>query len=177
MDSDSGLNIRMERSVLTVATVTSFLGPFMLSAVNVALPVIQNDLDANAVELSWIATSYLLATAVCLVPIGRIADIHGRRRVFILGLVVFTLSNFFTLFVHSIGLFICLRVLQGMGAAMTVTTGRKNTVRKKTLPGIFRFTRIASQSANAVCTGTTMTTNQTLLKNAFQNVALVKVST
>ena len=56
----------LERSVLMVATVTSFLGPFMLSAVNVALPVIQNDLAATAVELSWIATSYLLATAVCL---------------------------------------------------------------------------------------------------------------
>ena len=123
MDQDSGLNIRMERSVLTVATVTSFLGPFMLSAVNVALPVIQQDLAVNAVELSWIATSYLLATAVCLVPIGRIADIHGRRRVFILGLIVFTLSNFLTLFVQSIGFFICLRLLQGVGAAMTVTTG------------------------------------------------------
>jgi EmrB/QacA subfamily drug resistance transporter len=123
MDQDSGLNIRMERSVLTVATITSFLGPFMLSAVNVALPVIQKDLLANAVELSWIATSYLLATAVCLVPIGRIADIHGRRRVFILGLIVFTFSNFLTLFVQSIWFFICLRLLQGAGAAMTVTTG------------------------------------------------------
>ena len=123
MGQDSGINIRMERSVLTVATVTSFLGPFMLSAVNVALPVIQKDLATNAVELSWIATSYLLATAVCLVPIGRIADIHGRRRFFILGLIVFTASNFLTLFIRDIGPFIVLRVLQGAGAAMTVTTG------------------------------------------------------
>ena len=113
----------LERSVLMVATVTSFLGPFMLSAVNVALPVIQNDLAATAVELSWIATSYLLATAVCLVPIGRIADIHGRRRFFVLGLIVFTVSNFLTLFVRGVGPFIVLRVLQGAGAAMTVTTG------------------------------------------------------
>ena len=113
----------MERSVLTVATVTSFLGPFMLSAVNVALPAIQQDLAANAVELSWIATSYLLATAVCLVPIGRIADIHGRRRVFILGLIIFTGSNFLTLIVREVGTFIWLRMLQGVGAAMTVTTG------------------------------------------------------
>ena len=123
MDQDSGSNTRMERSVLTVATVTSFLGPFMLSAVNVALPAIQQDLAANAVELSWIATSYLLATAVCLVPIGRIADIHGRRRVFILGLIIFTGSNFLTLIVREVGTFIWLRMLQGVGAAMTVTTG------------------------------------------------------
>ncbi len=123
MNFEATDNRGIERSVLTVATVTSFLGPFMLSAVNVALPVIQKDLVANAVELSWIATSYLLATAVCLVPIGRIADIQGRRRVFILGLIVFTFSNFLTLFVQSIWFFICLRLLQGAGAAMTVTTG------------------------------------------------------
>ncbi|MEK6193748.1 MAG: MFS transporter, partial [Deltaproteobacteria bacterium] len=123
MNFEATDNRGIERSVLTVATVTSVLGPFMLSAVNVALPVIQKDLVANAVELSWIATSYLLATAVCLVPIGRIADIQGRRRVFILGLIVFTFSNFLTLFVQSIWFFICLRLLQGAGAAMTVTTG------------------------------------------------------
>jgi EmrB/QacA subfamily drug resistance transporter len=123
MNQDSGSNIGLERSVLTVATVTSFLGPFMLSAVNVALPAIQQDLAANAVELGWIATAYLLATAVCLVPMGRIADIHGHRKVFILGLVVFTISNFVTLFVSSTVLLICWRVLQGVGAAMTVTTG------------------------------------------------------
>ena len=123
MVSNAKDNHGLEQSVLMVATITSFLGPFMLSAVNVALPVIQQDLAVNAVELSWIATSYLLATAVCLVPIGRIADIHGRKQVFILGLIVFTLANFLTLFVHSIGFFICLRVLQGVGAAMTVTTG------------------------------------------------------
>jgi len=114
---------KMERSALTVATVTSFLGPFMLSAVNVALPAIQKDFKANAVELSWIATSYLLATAVCLVPIGRIADIQGRKRIFISGLILFTLSTFLTIFSGSIKSLIFLRVFQGCGAAMTVTTG------------------------------------------------------
>jgi len=123
MDMESGENRGVERSALMVATVTSFLGPFMLSAVNVALPAIQNDLAANAVELSWIATSYLLATAVFLVPIGRIADIHGRKRIFILGLIVFTLSTFIAAFVGSVKGLIFLRVFQGCGAAMTITTG------------------------------------------------------
>ncbi len=114
---------KLERSALTVATVTSFLGPFMLSAVNVALPAIGRDLKANAVALSWIATSYLLATAVCLVPIGRIADIYGRKRIFISGLMVFTLSSFLTIFAGSVNSLIFLRLFQGGGAAMTVTTG------------------------------------------------------
>ena len=62
----------VERSALTVATLTSFMGPFLISSVNVALPTIQAELGLTAVELSWIATSYLLAVAVGLVPAGKI---------------------------------------------------------------------------------------------------------
>ncbi len=123
MNMTSDENCKMERSALTVATVTSFLGPFMLSAVNVSLPAIGKDFEANAVALSWIATSYLLATAVCLVPIGRIADIYGRKRIFISGLILFTLSSFLTIFAGSVKSLIFLRLFQGCGAAMTVTTG------------------------------------------------------
>jgi len=123
MDKTSNEDRKMERSALTVTTVTSFLGPFMLSAVNVALPAIQKDFKVNAVALSWIATSYLLATAVCLVPMGRISDIHGRKRIFVSGLIIFTLSTFLTIFSGSVKSLIFLRVFQGCGAAMTVTTG------------------------------------------------------
>jgi len=123
MSKPSEENREMERAALAVATVTSFLGPFMLSAVNVALPAIQKDLAADAVALSWIATSYLLSTAVCLVPIGRLSDIHGRKRVFVLGLFIFTISNFLTIFTDSVRYLIFMRVFQGCGAAMTVTTG------------------------------------------------------
>ena len=48
----------IERSALFVATLTSFMGPFMISAVNVALPSIQKDLGLDAVQLSWVATAY-----------------------------------------------------------------------------------------------------------------------
>ena len=111
----------MERSALTVATVTSFLGPFMISAVNVALPAIQKEFSAGAVTLSWVATAYLLSTAVFLVPIGRMADIYGRRRIFVSGLALFTLATLLTVPVRSMAILIALRVLQGAGAAMTVT--------------------------------------------------------
>ncbi len=116
-------NRRQERSALTVATVTSFMGPFMISSVNIALPAIQKEFAATAVTLSWIATSYLLATAVFLVPMGRIGDIYGRKKVFAWGLCVFTLSAFLSAFVGSVRELILLRVLQGAGAAMVVTTG------------------------------------------------------
>ena len=113
----------LERSALFVATLTSFMGPFMISSVNVALPAIQADLGMSAVQLSWIATAYLLAVAIGLIPAGKAADIHGRKRVFSIGLIVYTLSATATVFVHSAAWLLALRVLQGVGASMFVTTG------------------------------------------------------
>ena len=63
-------------SVLFVAALTTFMAPFMVSAVNIALPAIQNEFSVDAVLLSWIANAYLLATGVSLVPVGKIADIY-----------------------------------------------------------------------------------------------------
>jgi len=116
-------NAALERSALIVTTLTSFMGPFMISSVNVALPAIQKDLQMDAVQLSWIATSYLLAVAVGLVPAGKIADIHGRKKVFAWGLFIYTLGSFLAAFSGSAFTLIGLRMVQGLGAAMFVTTG------------------------------------------------------
>jgi len=113
----------LQKSTLFVATVTAFMAPFMLSSVNVALPAIQNNFGVNAILLGWIANSYLLATAIFLVPIGKFADMYGRRKVFVTGIIVFTSGSFLSIFVPNIGLFICTRVIQGVGAAMFLTTG------------------------------------------------------
>jgi EmrB/QacA subfamily drug resistance transporter len=115
-------NPALERSALIVATLASFIGPFMISSVNVALPAIQADLGMDAVQLSWIATAYLLAMAVVLVPAGKFADIHGRKRVFTTGLAVYTFGSVAAAFVNSASLLIVTRVLQGIGAALFVTT-------------------------------------------------------
>ena len=116
-------NPSLERSALIVATLTSFMGPFMMSSVNVALPKIQADLNMDAVQLSWIATSYLLAIAIGLIPAGKIADISGRKKVFTWGLVIFTVTSFVTAFVSTPQMLITMRVLQGLGGSMFVTTG------------------------------------------------------
>lgn len=112
-----------EKAALFVATLTSFMGPFIISSVNVALPAIQKEFNADAVQLSWVATSLLLATAVALVPAGRIGDIHGRKRVFAWGLALFTIASGFAGFAASIELLIFARVIQGAAAAMFTTTG------------------------------------------------------
>jgi EmrB/QacA subfamily drug resistance transporter len=99
------------------------MGPFTISSVNVALPSIQAEFAANAVVLSWVATSYLLAIAVFLVPFGKIADIYGRKKIFTLGLSFYTGSSLLAIFSFSMPALIAMRVLQGIGAAMFVTTG------------------------------------------------------
>lgn len=113
----------LERSALLVATLTSFMGPFMISSVNVALPAVQKEMQMDAVQLSWIATAYLLAVAVGLVPSGKIGDIYGRKKVFATGLAIYTIGSGAAIFATSATFLIITRVLQGLGASMFVSTG------------------------------------------------------
>lgn len=95
----------------------------MISSVNVALPAIQTDLGMNAVQLSWIATAYLLAVAVILLPAGKVADIHGRKKVFTAGLVTYTLASTAAAFAPNAAWLLVFRAVQGLGAGMFITTG------------------------------------------------------
>ncbi len=113
----------LEKSALVVATLTSFIGPFTISSVNVALPAIQAEFSTDAVVLSWVAMSYLLAMAVFLVPFGKVADIYGRKKIFIRGVALYTFSSLLAVFSFSMNVLIFMRVIQGIGAAMFVTTG------------------------------------------------------
>jgi len=119
----SGSDRLLENSTLFVATLTSFIGPFMISSVNVALPAIQAEFTADAVQLSWIATANLLATAIFLVPAGKVADIYGRKKIFVSGLALYTGASGLAAMVNTIAWLIGMRVVQGVGAAMFVTTG------------------------------------------------------
>lgn len=123
MPTNSPAEESQQKSTLLVTTVTAFMAPFMLSSINVALPAIQADLGGNAVLLGWIATSYLLATAIVLVPAGKFADIHGRKKVFLSGIIIYTLGSFLAVFSPNITWFLAMRVVQGLGAAMFITTG------------------------------------------------------
>lgn len=110
------------RAVLVVSTTASFITPFMGSAVNLAMPEIGAEYGMDAVLLAWVPASYLLAAAVFLVPLGRLADIAGRKRMFILGSFVFTVATALIPLAHSSGFFIAYRVLQGLGSSMIFGT-------------------------------------------------------
>lgn len=109
---------------LLVVTATSFLGTFLISAVNIALPAISSDFAFSAVELSWIITSFLLATALFMLPAGTWGDRYGSSRLFTVGLFLFTLSSLFCWLAHGGWWLIAARFLQGVGAAFTSTTGQ-----------------------------------------------------
>lgn len=118
MDSAQG-----KRSALVVATLSAFVTPFMGSAVHIALPSIEREFGIDAIVLTWIATSYLLAAAISLVPFGRLADIHGRKKIFTYGMVIFTISSFLSAISISAPMLILFRILQGVGSSMVFATG------------------------------------------------------
>ncbi len=109
-------------TVLFVAAVASFLTPFMGSATNIALPPIGKEFRADAIVLGWIATSYLLAAGIFSVPFGRIADIRGRKKVFIVGLFIYSLGSLLSAIAPSAEFLIAFRVVQGIGGAMIFAT-------------------------------------------------------
>ena len=109
--------------ILIVAVMTSFLTPFMGSSINIALPAIGSEFSMDAISLSWVVSAYLLASAVFLLPIGRVADIYGRKTILLLGIIIFTVFSFLLAIATSSALIIALRALQGLGSAMIFGTG------------------------------------------------------
>ena len=87
------------------------------TAVNVALPSIQKDFGASLSALEWTINAYTLTFAVLLVTGGRLGDIFGRRRMFLLGVVVFSLASATIGFAPSDGWLVASRAVQGIGAA------------------------------------------------------------
>jgi EmrB/QacA subfamily drug resistance transporter len=113
--SPSGSSTRT--AALIAATLAAFLTPFMGSSTNLALPSLGQEFSMNAVLLSWTQTSYLLAAAIFLVPLGRISDIYGRKRVFLYGTTLFTAASLLTGIAPSAAVLILGRILQGIGSA------------------------------------------------------------
>jgi len=110
-------------SILAVVAITSFMGTFLISSVNIALPSIEKSFGLDAVKLSWVITAFLLATAMFLLPVGRWGDLTGIRRIFKTGVVIFTFASLICGFAVSGTWLIIFRFIQGIGAAFTSTTG------------------------------------------------------
>ncbi|HQH40137.1 MAG TPA: MFS transporter [Bacteroidales bacterium] len=114
---------REQRTVLVISAIGAFLTPFLLSSVNIALPAIARDLKMNAMAMSWIPSSFLLSAAVFLLPSGKLADIAGRKRIFLLGIIIFTLATAVAGMSVNAVMLIVSRIMQGIGSTMVAATG------------------------------------------------------
>jgi EmrB/QacA subfamily drug resistance transporter len=111
-----------KRAVLLAAATASFLTPFMASSINIAIPSIGREFAADPVTLSWVSTTYLVAAATFLVPFGKLADIHGRRKVFLAGIAGYTVVSLLCGLAPSLSALLALRALQGFTDAMMFGT-------------------------------------------------------
>ncbi|MEU7578656.1 MFS transporter [Streptomyces sp. NPDC041068] len=102
------------------------LGTFILlidvTVVLVALPAMGDSLESSLSQLQWVADGYALAVAAALLGAGMLADLHGRRRVYVAGLVVFAAASLACALAPDMGLLIAARIVQGLGAAAMFTT-------------------------------------------------------
>lgn len=119
MDKDATL----KRYTLTVVVMASFLTTFIGSSVNLAIPSIGRQFNSSAILLSWVVTGYLLTSAAFLVPFGRLADIMGRKRIFLTGIIVFSFASLACGLAWSAESLILFRVLQGVGSSMVFGNG------------------------------------------------------
>lgn len=108
--------------VLLITGVAAFLTPFMVSAITVALPDLARGLGLGAVWLSWIPGVYLIATTVLLLPAGRLADQIGRKRVYLVGMALYTLASALCALAPDRWFLLVGRILQGVGAALLFAT-------------------------------------------------------
>ena len=108
--------------VLIVTSIIGFIYPFMVSSINVALPAIAKEFSMPAVLLGWVTTSYTLVSAVLQIPMGRLADILGRKKIFTTGLIIQLIATFLCGIASSPAWLIGARVVQAIGASMTFST-------------------------------------------------------
>ena len=108
--------------VLAVGTLGGFLVSFMSSAINVALPLIEAEFHISAVFLSWISLSMVLVSAATLLPLGRMSDLFGRMRMFIVSMAVFSVVAFACALAPSATALLVLRGLHGFSLAVGSVT-------------------------------------------------------
>jgi EmrB/QacA subfamily drug resistance transporter len=106
------------RWILAVAVLGSGIAFLDGTVVNVALPHIGEDLDASTSSLQWVLNGYLLTLASLILLGGSLGDRHGRRRIFVVGVGVFTLASLLCALAPDAGLLVAARLLQGVGGAL-----------------------------------------------------------
>ena len=111
---------RTKAVILVVASLASFLVPYTGSSITVALPAIGEQFGLDAVMLGWAA--YIISAAVFIVPLSRLSDIIGRKRVFLWGVAIFTIASCSSSLAPTYQTLFIARFVQGIGCAMLFGT-------------------------------------------------------
>lgn len=112
-----------ERRIFAAVLLTSFMGPFLGSCINIAIPAIAAEFSCPATELSWLATAFLLGAVAFLLPFGRLSDIVGRCRIYGVGTAAMAVVSFIAAFSPSASFLIAMRALQGLSLGLVFSSG------------------------------------------------------
>ncbi|GAB6056760.1 hypothetical protein JCM15415_20760 [Methanobacterium movens] len=112
------MDSKLKTNMLVLGIFVSFLTPFVRSSINLALPELGNEFHLSALFLSEISLVYLLVNAILYIPLGRMGDIYGQKRIFQYGLIIFTISSLLSAFSTSGEMFFIIRIFQATGNAM-----------------------------------------------------------
>ncbi|SDI25608.1 MFS transporter [Desulfosporosinus hippei] len=115
-------NPSLVKITMIIVMITSFIAPFTGNAVNLGIPQIGLEYGVDQSGLNWVVTSYLLASAAFLLPFGRLGDIIGRKKVFLMGMFFFAVTSLGCGLAFSFPVLIIFRVLQGIASAMIFGT-------------------------------------------------------
>src|SRR5438552_1967553 len=124
--SDTSITLPLAGSrwtALALVVAAQFMVVLDLAIVNVALATIKSDLDFSQASLQWVITAYAIVFGGFLLLGGRLADVLGRRRIFIAGVALFTLSSVLCGFAWSAGSLVAFRALEGLGGALLAPAG------------------------------------------------------
>lgn len=113
---------RKQMTTIFVVITTAFITTFTGSALTLAVPDMGSYFGVSAVFVGWLVTVYTLVVAAFSVPWGRIADLTGRKRVLVAGLIIFSVTSVAGVFGTSMWMMIIVRGIQGIGAAMIFST-------------------------------------------------------
>ena len=138
--------------ILAAAMITSFMTTFMSSALNLSVPALESYFGVSAAAIGWIISSYTIAVAAMSLPFGKVADVTGRRRIFLTGIAGFGILSVICIFAPNIGILITLRALMGCCGGMIFSTN--NAILISSYPPEMRG-KVLGYSVAATYTGLT----------------------
>ncbi len=101
-----------------IVMLSSFISPFIMNAINIAIPDIGIEFGGSQGLLNWVVSGFLIASAAFLLPFGRLADQFGRKRIFLLGMIFLAVTSLACALANSLAALVVFRALQGIASAM-----------------------------------------------------------